>query len=119
MAYFKQHKTSYWSSLKAEFGMSSAGTKAKIIGGALIVLVSLFGATANVAPILTDEKGTEKALKNINLKPIEVGGGKWFGGSEGDFWRTKFKAVNLNGDTVTGYGTRGLWKGTTLRFDND
>ena len=78
---------------------------------------AIFSAVAHVAPIMDDVKGTTRALEAQGFEPVEVGGGVWFGGSEGDFWRTKFTAVNPNGVEVDGYATKGLFKGTTLRFD--
>lgn len=81
------------------------------------LLSTTFLVAANCAPILTDVEGTTKTLKAQGFEPVEVGGGKWFGGSKGDFWRTKFTANNIKGEKVEGYATKGLFKGTTLRFE--
>jgi hypothetical protein len=66
----------------------------------------------------TDVDGATKALEHAGYKPIEVGGYDWFNGSENDFYRTKFKAVALNGDTITGGVSSGLLKGSTIRLDD-
>lgn len=81
------------------------------------VLSAISTSVVNIAPILDDVEGTTETLKKQGFEPIEVGGGKWFGGSQGDLWRTQFEAINVKGDTVEGYATKGIFKGTTLRFD--
>lgn len=65
----------------------------------------------------TDEKGATKVLKQSNYKPLEVGGYDWWNGE--DFYKTKFKAISVNGDTVTGAVTKGLCgKGSTIRLND-
>lgn len=66
----------------------------------------------------TDEKGATKALERNNYKPIDVGGYGWFDGSKDDVYRTKFKAVAPNGDTITGCVTKGWFKGSTIRLND-
>lgn len=66
----------------------------------------------------TDESGAKKALERNGYKPINVGGYGWFAGSKDDVFRTKFKAVAQNGDTVTGCVTSGWFKGNTVRTDD-
>lgn len=66
----------------------------------------------------TDNAGTRKTLLRNNYKPISVGGYGWFGGSKGDIFVTKFKAVAPNGDTLTGCVTSGWFKGNTLRTND-
>lgn len=63
----------------------------------------------------TDEKGARKALEANNYKVIDVGGYDLFGGE--DTFKTKFKAISPNKDTVTGTVTRGWFKGSTIRLD--
>jgi hypothetical protein len=65
----------------------------------------------------TDEKGTEKILKINNYKPIEIGGYGWLDGDKSDIYKTRFKAVAPNGDTVSGTVTKGWFKGGTIRID--
>ena len=51
----------------------------------------------------TDKIGTEKYLIEHKYKPIEVGGYQYdFWGSRTDWYCTKFKAVDSNGDTLNG-----------------
>jgi hypothetical protein len=47
-----------------------------------------------------------------------VGGYDWFGGGKDDVYRTNFKAIAPNGDTVTGCVTSGWFKGNTIRLDD-
>jgi hypothetical protein len=66
----------------------------------------------------TDNSGATKALERNNYKPIAVGGYGFFAGSESDVYKTNFKAVAPNGDTVTGCVTKGWIKGSTIRLDD-
>lgn len=96
-------------SSKKEFAIAAAG--GVVLLGALSIPV------IQIAPILTDVEGTTRTLEAQGFEPTDVGGGVWLGGSQGDFWRTKFKAQNPKGEPIEGYATRGIFKGTTLRFD--
>jgi len=66
----------------------------------------------------TDETGAKKALERSGYKPISVGGYGYFSGSDDDIYKTKFKAIAPNGDTVTGVVTKGTFKGNTIRLDD-
>ena len=66
----------------------------------------------------TDSENTKKTLERAGYKPLEVGGYAWLAGSKGDVYVTKFKAVAVNGDTVTGVVTKGWFKGSTIRLDD-
>jgi hypothetical protein len=66
----------------------------------------------------TDESGARKTLERGGYKPISVGGYGWFAGSKDDVYVTKFKAVAINGDTVTGCVTSGWFKGNTIRTND-
>jgi hypothetical protein len=66
----------------------------------------------------TDKEGARKALERNGYKPISVGGYGWFAGSKEDLWRTNFTAIAINGDTVTGCVTSGIFKGNTVRTDD-
>ena len=71
----------------------------------------------------TDEKGATKALHDVGLKPVSVGGYAWFycavgrGGST-DSFATKFTAKNVRGETVTGAVCEGYANGTRIRHHN-
>ena len=65
----------------------------------------------------TDESGARKVLEKNGYKVVEVGGYAFFAASKDDVYATKFKAISVSGDTVTGVVTRGLLKGSTIRFD--
>ncbi|TAL39542.1 MAG: hypothetical protein EPN97_02465 [Alphaproteobacteria bacterium] len=59
----------------------------------------------------TLEKTT--ALQNIEIKDSRA----WFGGcGSGDFFKTKFKAVNEKGQPVEGIVCKGILKGSTIRY---
>lgn len=64
-----------------------------------------------------DVPDATRVLKSSGYKPIEVGGyGLFQSGS--DWYSTKFKAVSITGDTVTGVVSKGLWfKGSTVRLN--
>lgn len=67
----------------------------------------------------TDAGGAKKTIERFGFKPIEVGGYSFWNGSATDRCKTKFKAVALNGDTVTGAVTKGwIFKGSTIRLDD-
>jgi len=66
----------------------------------------------------TDKKGAKKALERSGYKVITVGGYDFTTESE-DTYQTRFKAVALNGDTVTGTVSKGTFgKGSTIRLDD-
>lgn len=91
--------------------------KSKILlYSAIIVFVVL---SLVLAPFFgTGVEGAKKTLKSSGYIPIEVGGYSYFSGSKSDFFRTKFKAISISKDTVTGVVTKGLFfKGSTIRLD--
>lgn len=76
----------------------------------LIVLCTLFACS--------DKEGATKALQRGGYKPIKVGGRPWFTDYE-DHYQTRFVAVALNGDTVSGIVTKGMWsKASTIRVED-
>ncbi|MBK6932420.1 MAG: hypothetical protein IPH12_16810 [Saprospirales bacterium] len=67
----------------------------------------------------TDADGAKKTVERFGFKPIEVGGYSFWNGSVTDRCKTKFKAVAVNGDTVTGAVTKGwIFKGSTIRLND-
>jgi hypothetical protein len=58
-----------------------------------------------------------KVLKNSGYTEIESLGFSLWGCSRDDYFRTKFKAVNLVGNRVSGYVCEGILKGKTIRLD--
>lgn len=83
----------------------------------ITTIITLMGITL-LSSCLTDNEGAKKTLERSNYKVIEVGGYDYF--SEGDdAYKTRFKAVAVNGDTVKGTITKGLiGKGNTIRLDD-
>jgi hypothetical protein len=66
----------------------------------------------------TDEVGARKTLERNGYKVLSVGGYQFGASSENEQFATKFRAVAVNGDTVTGCVTRGYLKGSTIRLDD-
>jgi len=83
-----------------------------------IVLIAVAVIIFLLLPSCTDREGARKTLERNNYKVIEVGGYSWFGGGEHDVYKTNFKAIAPNGDTVRGCVTRGWFKGNTIRLDD-
>jgi len=80
-------------------------------------ILSLLALTMLTA-CLTDETGAKKTLERNGYKVIEVGGYDYWTESKDDY-QTRFKAVAVNGDTVTGTVTKGAFgKGSTIRLDD-
>jgi hypothetical protein len=57
----------------------------------------------------TDKIATVKTLEQNNYKVILVGGFDFWAGNKSDWYKTKFKALAPNGDTVIGTVTKGLF----------
>lgn len=81
----------------------------------VIAVAILFFVASNMGA--TDVPGATKTLERNGYKPISVGGYDWGGGSDNDVYKTHFKAVAQNGDTVEGCVTRGWRKGNTIRLN--
>lgn len=75
-----------------------------------LLLTSLFACT--------DSKGTIKTLERSGFRPISVGGFDYFGLTKHDTHSTRFKAIAVNGDTVTGCVTKGWFRGSVIRLDD-
>lgn len=92
--------------------------KAKIKLTPIIIIIFLMIVTLSSCPFLcTDIDGTKECLKRNNYVPLEVGGYSWLNGDKSDLFKTKFKAIAPNKDTVTGVVTKGIFKGKTIRLD--
>ena len=84
----------------------------------LLHLVATFLTTISLSSC-SDKEGAEKTIKHYGFKPIKVGGYAFFSGGQGDFFTTKFKAIDINGDTIEGVVTKGLiFKGSTVRIND-
>lgn len=76
----------------------------------LLVLFTLMGCT--------QKDKSRELLEAHGMTDIEVGGYAWFGCSEDDEYRTKFKATTATGQRVSGAVCAGLlFKGATIRYD--
>ncbi len=85
---------------------------------AVLSLTGLFLYAALMTnPMMTDENGARDTLKAAGLTPTEVGGYSWFGCGQGDVWKTRFKATNAQGVPTAGIVCKGLFKGTTIRYE--
>ncbi|MBL7813467.1 MAG: hypothetical protein JNL70_00580 [Saprospiraceae bacterium] len=79
----------------------------------------VFAIFSLISSSCTDVEGTKKTVERFGFRPIEVGGYSFWNGSATDRCKTKFKAVALNGDTVTGAVTKGwIFKGSTIRLND-
>ena len=64
-----------------------------------------------------DQEGARETLENADYVVTEVGGKDYFSCGNGDIYRTHFKALNQKGKEVEGTVCKGLFKGSTIRFD--
>jgi hypothetical protein len=97
--------------LALAFGVAAAG--------ALFIGVPL--AKAGLNPLMTDYDGTVRVVEGHGFKNVKATGYGWFScgiGEQADLWRTRFTAVNQNGQDVSGVVCAGLFKGGTMRLDN-
>lgn len=66
----------------------------------------------------TDVFGASRVLESQGMTEIELTGYAWFSCSEDDFYKTKFRAVSVTGEKVSGAVCSGLFfKGATVRYD--
>jgi hypothetical protein len=81
-------------------------------------ILSLIAIAVIFTSCWTDKEGATKALERSGFKKIEILGYDYFNESE-DTYKTRFKAIALNGDEVTGTVTKGSFgKGSTIRLDD-
>lgn len=76
---------------------------------ALIALVALAACA--------DDDGTRRALASSGFTDIKTEGYAFFGCSEDDQFRTRFKATGPTGSPATGQVCGGWFKGSTIRLD--
>ena len=84
-----------------------------------IIMAVVFGAmilTGSLGGCSNPEKAV-RILKQQGFTNVEITGWRPFMGDKGDYFSTGFKAKAVNGDTVTGAVTEGLFKGSTIRLD--
>jgi hypothetical protein len=80
----------------------------------LIVGVSLvFGAII----FATDSDGATRTLQQQGYTNIVITGPRPLSKGQDDLYSTGFEATSPSGARVTGVVTRGLFKGSTIRFD--
>ena len=78
----------------------------------LLIVVTIF-----VTNSCTDVDSATKTLKQNGYKPIEVGGYDYFAKSENEQFSTRFKAISVTGDTITGAVTKRALGSSTIRLD--
>ena len=90
-----------------------------VLKNCVFQLAVFFGLVAGFNnPLWTDKTGATKTLTEAGLKPVQVGGYAWLNGGESDVYKTKFRALNAQGQEVDGAVTRGLlFKGATIRYN--
>ena len=85
----------------------------------IIIVIAIILISICITPFYcTDKNSATLTLKRNGYIPLKVGGYGWFQGGQGDIFITKFTAIAINGDTVTGCVTSGLFKGNTIRTNN-
>ena len=83
-----------------------------IVGGIFAVLIiSTHGCT--------DAPGARAYLEKEGYRPLEVGGRGWFKTHRGEWYSTRFTAINPQGDTVKGAVTRGANDEGFIRLNED
>jgi hypothetical protein len=65
----------------------------------------------------TAPDSAKEVLEKQGYTNLEVGGYGWFACSEDDWFATQFKGTSPTGDTVEGTVCKGVFKGSTIRFE--
>ena len=81
----------------------------------MLVALGVAGCLTN--PLWTDPAGATKTLEDAGYTNVKAQGYSWFGCGKGDLYHTEFKANNVNGKQVSGVVCKGVFKGSTIRFD--
>lgn len=76
------------------------------------IVVAVIGLSA-----CTDVEGARKTIKDYGMSPVKVEGYSLFGCGQGDFYHTKFTAMNTQGREVSGIICKGLFKNSTMRLN--
>lgn len=84
-----------------------------------LALIALIGLGLIATPYLcVDSEGTQHALVQQGYTNVAPKGHGWFACGEGDFYSTRFSAINPSGNNVSGVVCSGLlFKAATIRFD--
>lgn len=84
----------------------------KIFGIGLIslfVILSIRG--------FSDKRGAVSVLQQQGYSQITITGVRPFMRSSGELFSTGFRAMSPSSNLVTGAVTKGVWQGSTIRFD--
>ena len=66
----------------------------------------------------TDPDSSTKVLSDQGYTNIKIGGYAWLScSSKDDLYSTEFTATSPGGKTVAGAVCKGIWKGSTIRFN--
>ena len=74
-----------------------------------LIIVIIFLLSMYIFIPHTDKIATKKTLEQNNYKVILVGGYDFWAGNKSDWYKTKFRAIAPNGDTVEGTVTKGIF----------
>lgn len=66
----------------------------------------------------SDGSGARKVLSAQGMTNIEITGHSFFSCGKDDSFSTGFKATSVNGQQVEGTVCKGIFKGSTVRFDD-
>lgn len=94
--------------MKAETGMKIA-TAGLYTAAIAFALASAIG--------ITDPSGATKTLEAQGFDAVKAGGLAPLQCGTGDLFHTKFTAKNSKGDEIGGVVCKGIFKGSTIRFD--
>lgn len=75
----------------------------------LVAAVLIVGCTA--------PDSAKDVLEKQGYTNVDAGGYGWFSCSEDDWFKTQFKATSPTGQPVEGTVCKGVFKGSTIRFE--
>lgn len=78
----------------------------------VMVLVAALLVSGCTAP-----QSAKEVLEAQGYTNVDAGGYGWFSCSEDDWYKTKFTATSPSGQTVEGTVCKGVFKGSTVRFE--
>jgi hypothetical protein len=102
---------------KEKSDMSSRKTRGSLAATFTAAALCLGLTAAFINPLWTDPAGATKTLEDSGFSNVKPGGYSWFGCGKGDLYHTTFKATNAQGKQVSGVVCKGVFKGSTIRFD--
>lgn len=97
--------------------MSKTGGFSRKTAGILSLTGAFLYCAVLYNPMMTDEKGATDLLSKNQYTDIKIAGYGWNDCEKGDVWRTKFTAVNRDGQAVKGVVCEHLQKTPVIRVE--